>query len=319
MMATLLREKVELNPSPSQASFVDATEQKLILRDGRTLGYAEYGDPSGKPIFFFHGGAGSRLEHPADICAIGARIICIDRPGHGLSDFQPDRKLVDWPDDVAQLADNLGINSFYVLGWSAGGPHALVCAYLLPDRVMSGAVAAGLGPMNRPGAIRGLGFAGRTYVFAARYFPWLIGFFRRMARNTIWGNAEKAKQQLLSAIPNDDKESMLQSGNLDMWFADVREGYKQGWQGVALDDIIIIQDWGFDIADINCRIDIWHGEQDRNVPISSSEYMQERIPNSRATFLPGEEHLFLLSHWATVVQTLVTDLEGEEPEYCVRS
>ena len=100
---------------------------------------------------------------------------------------------------------------------------------------------------------------------------------------------------------------MLQSGNLDMWFADVRESFRQGWQGVAQDDIVIMQDWGFDIADIRVRVDIWHGEQDRNVPLLSSEYMRDRIPNNRAIFLPGEGHFFLLSHWGRVVQTLVTD------------
>ena len=305
-MSISIREDVDLEPAPLQAQPPGETDQTMILRDGRTLGYAQYGDPSGKPVFFFHGGAGSRLEQPADVCAIGARLICTDRPGHGLSDFQPDRKLLDWPDDVAQLADHLGINRFYVLGWSAGGPHALACAYHLPDRVLAGAVAAGLGPMNRPGATGGLGFTGQAFILAAQYIPWLIGLFRRLARNTIWGDAKKAKQQLLSSIPDDDKKRMLQSGNLDMLFADVREGYRQGWQGVALDDIIIIQDWGFDIADIRCHIDIWHGEQDRNVPVFSSKYMHDRIPNSRAMFLPDEGHLFLFNYWGTVVQTLVT-------------
>jgi pimeloyl-ACP methyl ester carboxylesterase len=122
----------------------------------------------------------------------------------------------------------------------------------------------------------------------------------------IWGDPEKAKQQLLSSIPEDDKARMLQSGNFDMWFNDVREGYRQGWHGVARDDIIIMQDWGFDIAKIKVRVDIWHGEQDRNVPVVSGEYLRDRIPNNRATFFPGEGHLFLLSHWGRVVQTLVT-------------
>lgn len=306
-MSTLILDDVVLVPAPLQMEPPGETNGTLTLRDGRTIGYAQYGDPSGKPVFFFHGGAGSRLEHPADVCAIGARLICTDRPGHGLSDFQPDRKLLDWPDDVAQLANHLGINRFYVLGWSAGGPHALACAYQLPERVLAGAVAAGLGPMNRPAATKGFVFPGQAFIFAAQNFPWLIGLFRRTARNTVWGDTEEAKQQLLSSIPDDDKERMLQSGNLDMWFADVREGYRQGWQGVARDDIVIMQDWGFDIADIRVRVDIWHGEQDRNVPLLSSEHMRDRIPNNRATFLPGEGHFFLLSHWGRVVQTLVTD------------
>jgi pimeloyl-ACP methyl ester carboxylesterase len=82
---------VELEPAPLQTEPPSETNGTLTPRDGRTIGYAQYGDPSGKPVFFFHGGAGSGLEHPADVCAIGARLICTDRPGHGLSDLQPDR------------------------------------------------------------------------------------------------------------------------------------------------------------------------------------------------------------------------------------
>jgi len=306
-MSTLIRDHVWLNPTTLQLHPARKFQTTLTLRDGRRLGYAQYGDPSGKPVFFFHGGAGSRLEHPAHLSALGARIICTDRPGHGLSNFQPDRKLLDWPDDIAQLANHLGINRFYVLGWSAGGPHALACAYQMPKRVIAGAVAASPGPMNQPGATKGLTFPKRAFIFASQNIPWLIGVFRKVASNTIWGDPEEVKQKLLSSFPDDDQGLMLQSGNLDMLFADIQEGYRQGWQGATQDDIVIMQDWGFDIADINVRIDIWHGGQDTNVPVFSGEYLRDRIPNSHASFLPGEGHLFLLNHWSAVVQTLITD------------
>ncbi len=306
-MTTLIQENIEVEPVRWQVQPYGENAETLILRDGRRLGYAQYGNPSGRPVFFFHGGAGSRLEHPAHVCAIGARLICTDRPGHGFSDFQPDRKLLDWPADVAQLANHLKINKFYVLGWSAGGPHALACAYQMPERVLACAVAAGLGPMSWTGATRGIGFPGRVFVYAARNLPWLIGLFRMIARNTIWGDTEEARQQLLLSMPIENREHMLQSGNLDMLFADVREGYRQGWQGVARDDVIVMQDWGFDIADIIVRVDVWHGEQDRNVPIQSAEYMRDRIPNTRATFLPGERHFFLMRSWARVVHALISD------------
>lgn len=292
-------------PALLPAEEVYESNQTMTLRDGRALGFAQYGDPSGKPVFFFHGGAGSRLEHPADIRAIGARLICMDRPGHGLSDFKPDRELLEWPDDVAQLANYLGINKFFVLGWSAGGPHALACAYQLSDRVLAGAVSAGLAPMNRPGATKGIVFPGQAFVLSAQNFPWLVGLFRKMARKTIWGDALDAKRRLLLSVPDSDKERMIRSGNFDMWFSDVREGYRQGWQGAAHDDVIIMNDWGFDIADIEVRIDIWHGDQDRNIPIQASEYMRDRIPNNRTTILPGEGHLFLLNNWCRVVQSLI--------------
>ncbi|HSG14897.1 MAG TPA: alpha/beta hydrolase [Anaerolineae bacterium] len=283
----------------------DYLNQTVALSDGRMLGFAQYGDPLGKPVFFFHGGAGSRLEHPTHVCAVGVRIIVIDRPGHGLSDYQPGRQLLDWPRDIEQLADHLRINKFYVLGWSAGGPHALACAYKLPDRVLAGAVAAGMAPANGSRWTKAFPIAGRAFGFAARYLPGLIRLFRRMARRALLGDGEVARQRLLSAFSTEEREFMVASGNIDMFYDDVREGYRRGWQGAARDDMIIFGDWGFDIADINVRIDVWHGDADKNIPPEASQHLHRRIPNSRATFLPGEGHMFLLSRWPDVIQALV--------------
>jgi pimeloyl-ACP methyl ester carboxylesterase len=113
------------------STFINTTNNVFRLRDGRALGYAEYGDPGGTPVFFFHGSPGSRLQrHPdASIASeLGTRIITIDRPGYGLSDFQPERTLLDWPADVAQLADALHIERFAAIGLSGGGPYLLACA-----------------------------------------------------------------------------------------------------------------------------------------------------------------------------------------------
>lgn len=299
--------KDEQTTRPIQISLHDEINQTLTLKDGRKLGFAQYGDPSGKPVFYFHGGAGSRLEQPANICAVGVRLIAPDRPGHGLSDFQQGRELLDWPNDIAQLANHLGIDKFHVLGWSAGGPHALACAYRLPERVMAGAVAAGLAPMNRPGAMDDYPLSGRAFAYGAQHTPKVIGLFRRIARNTILGDAEEARQQLLAAFPKGERDFMETSGNLDMLYRDVCEGYRSGWRGVARDDLILFRDWGFKIADIRVRIDIWHGELDKNIPCSAGAYMHQNIPNSRATFLSGEGHLFLLRHWSDVLHTLVVE------------
>jgi pimeloyl-ACP methyl ester carboxylesterase len=304
-MATFDLHRTKKQSSLPQYRVNDNLNQIITLDDGRRLGFAQHGDPLGAPVFFFHGGAGSRLEHPADVCALGARIICIDRPGHGLSDYQPNRNLLDWPDDVGQLADHLGIDKFYVLGWSAGGPHALACAYKLPSRVLAGSLAASPAPMNRPDWATGQPLSNQPFILAVRRFPGLIGLFRRMGRKMILGDEEKARQQLLSVLPEVDKAYMSSSGNLDMLYHDVREGYRTSWQGVARDDIIVLQDWGFDLTQIEVRIDIWQGDADGQVPFQAAEYLHENIPNSRATFLPEAGHMFLLSHWVEVVQALI--------------
>ena len=91
--------------------------QTLILRCGRRLGFAEYGDPAGKPVLYFHGTPSSRLLHPDEgiTRSLGARLIILERPGFGLSDFQPGRELLDWPDDVVEAADQLDLDCFAVV------------------------------------------------------------------------------------------------------------------------------------------------------------------------------------------------------------
>jgi pimeloyl-ACP methyl ester carboxylesterase len=167
---------------------MDKTNQILDLKDGRKLGFAEYGTPDGKPVFHFNGSGGSRLERPADLnilTALGIRYISTDRPGHGNSSLKQDRELLDWPNDVAAIADDLGIDKFHVLGWSAGGPHALACAYKIPERVISGAIVSGLAPANRPNPYAGYKGFLRALMILGRRFPSLVYIFRRIAAKQI--------------------------------------------------------------------------------------------------------------------------------------
>src|SRR6267154_2568684 len=108
--------------------------QTFRLKRGLRLGFAEFGRADGDPLFYFHGWPSSRLEVGLGdeiFHEVGARIIAIDRPGYGLSDFQPDRKLTDWPNDVCELAGHLGLETFGIIGTSGGGPYAAVCARFL--------------------------------------------------------------------------------------------------------------------------------------------------------------------------------------------
>jgi pimeloyl-ACP methyl ester carboxylesterase len=127
-------------------------DQTVVLRDGRRLGFAEWGDRTGTPVFFFHGMPSSRLNGHADPSVLDrrhVRRIAIDRPGMGLSDFQPERKLLGWPDDVVELADRLGLDRFGVVGNSAGGPYAAACAYKIPARLTHVGIVSGVAPFER--------------------------------------------------------------------------------------------------------------------------------------------------------------------------
>lgn len=129
--------------------------QQIKLPDGRSLAFSAYGDPGGNPILFFHGWPGARLQgrltdQPAK--RLGLRVIAPDRPGFGHSDFQRNRQILYWPDDVGHLADSLGIDKFSVIGLSGGAPYAFACAYKHPNRINSVGVVSGVGPSDVPGS-----------------------------------------------------------------------------------------------------------------------------------------------------------------------
>ena len=280
----------------------------LILEDGRKLGFAEYGVPTGHPVFHFHGSGGSRLEHPSPetiLTNLNIRFISVDRPGNGLSDFQAGRCIIDWAKDIVQLADHLGIERFYVDGHSAGGPHALACAHQLPGRVIAGAAISSVAPMSRPGAYEGMPILNQILARSARYIPLITRMIRWMMRNMLLGNFEKASKQLMASIPDSDKAVLYNSQHIENFVCAVREGFRSGSRGVAQDDTLINRDWGFDLACVKPRIDIWHGEADVNVPIGAAKYLHNILPHTHTTFFPNEGHFFILKYWGKILSALV--------------
>jgi len=123
-----LRRRVRVRRTPL-ASIV------IRLPGGRSIAAQEYGNPAGPPVFYFHGWPASRLE-AAIIPALPVRLSALDRPGYGRSSPCPGRSLLDWAQDVACVADRLGLAKFYIVGLSGGGLFAAACAHELPDRVL---------------------------------------------------------------------------------------------------------------------------------------------------------------------------------------
>ena len=290
----------------------ESTGQTVLLQDGRKLGYAEYGLSSGMPVFHFHGASSCRLERPLDeqvLPETGCRLIVPDRPGHGLSDPQPGRRLLDWPNDISQLADHLGIDTFHVMGYSAGGSYALVCAFKLPERVRAAAAVSSVAPMGRRGAFRGMPLPNQILNGSARWVPWLTKLIRSTMSNMLMADVGKAARRLMSSLPEADKAILYAPEQLDALSNNVREALRPGWRGAAQDDIIVFHDWGFDPAQIRVRVDIWHGTADVNVPCHAGQYLHDTIPDSRVTFLPDEGHFLLFERWGEILTALIG--EGE--------
>jgi pimeloyl-ACP methyl ester carboxylesterase len=282
-------------------------EKRVRLEGGRYLGYAEYGDCTGKPVLYFHGTPSSRLLHPPEepTTLLGARVIVVERPGFGLSDFQRRRKLLDWPEDVISFADALGIDHFPVIGVSGGGPYAAVCAYKIPQRVTKAAILSGVGPTDLAGTTKEMPPIRRAGAAIARKVPWMLGAILWFVANP-HHNAERFFQKMVSGNSPVDQEILSRPEIKAMLMESYQEATRAGVRGFAQDSIILSNPWGFRLEDISIPVYLWHGEEDANVSISAARYEARMIPNCHATFLSGEGHWLFLDHWENILRSILS-------------
>jgi pimeloyl-ACP methyl ester carboxylesterase len=287
----------------------DKINQIIKLKDGRTLGYAEYGASDGKPVFHFHGSSSSRLEHPPDeniLPSLGIRFITADRPGHGLSDFHPNRRLLDWPNDVSALADHLSINKFAVSGWSFGGPYAMACAYKIPERLSAVGLISSFAPYDRPGATAGMVRLNKVRLGLARWIPWWLGKqLMKMQGRALRGNTEGTTRKLMSLLPKADQDVLNNPQVKKVLLPSLGEAYRMGADGAAWEGKILVRPWEFRLQDIKVPVHIWHGDADVNGPLQCSEYLRDTIPKTHATFFPNEGHFLIMKRWGEILAELI--------------
>jgi pimeloyl-ACP methyl ester carboxylesterase len=290
---------------------IDAHQRNMQLRlaDGRTLGFTEYGDPAGTPVFLFHGTPGSRLTFLDDdpvACELGVRLVTPDRPGFGLSDFQPGRTLLDWGKDVAALADHLGLDRFAVAGASGGGPHTAACAHALPERVTAAALVASAAPLEAPDAMHGMTWSNRIGFTLPRYAPWLLRGLVSLQARSIRRSPDAFLRSMLQQLCESDREVLSTEAQQQTVVMHLQEAVRRGSRGTAYEVALMSRPWGFDPGEIRVPVHLWHGEEDTLAPVSMGRYLAATIPGCRAHFLPGIGHMVAEheSHWREILGTL---------------
>lgn len=285
------------------------TTRQVILGDGRTLGFSEYGDPKGKPLFYCHGFPASRLEAELTATAaawIGVRVVAADRPGFGLSDFKPGRSLIDWPDDLRELADLLGIDRFSVLGVSGGGPYALACALRLPARLKGVGVVCGLGPLAGTGLLREMGWPARTSFGLARRMPRLLRLlYEGLLGPPLRRHPEAAMNLLTVAAPAADRAVLARPEVHRIITASIGEAFRPGMRGATWEMGLYSRPWGFAPEEIAIPVRLWHGTADGTVPSSHGRHLATALPNCLPVFTEGEGHFTLpIGHMEEILRTL---------------
>jgi pimeloyl-ACP methyl ester carboxylesterase len=266
--------------------------------DGRTLSVVEAGAPDGPVVITHHGtpgsGAAFRLEQESAEQR-GLRLVAYDRAGYGGSTRKEGRNVADVAADVAAILDAIGAERFATYGVSGGGPHALACAALLPDRCAAAAMVAGVGPADAPDLdfMAGMGEGNIEEFGAAREGPEAL-------RENLAGQAEG----MLAAEPDQLAEAMRAhlsdvdaaalTGELAAFLLDtVRKGLEPGLGGWFDDDMAFIDSWGFDPGAITVPVLVWQGEQDKMVPPDHGRWLGDHVAGASARIFPEEGHITL--------------------------
>lgn len=281
----------------------------ITLQDGRTLAYAEYGDPDGYPVLFQHGYADSHvIRHPDDelTASLGARWIVADQPGVGGSSPHKNRRMVDWGADVEQLADHLELGDFHVAGHSGGGAHALSVAWRLPERVSKVVLASPVAPFDEPGVPELLAMKElRTAASLHRFHP-LIRWALRMEAKRINQDLASYVDAVAEELPAEVATMRRTPEQLAMFEENFHLGYLQKEEGVY-EMLMALWDWGFSPREIKQPVELFYGTFDGIITPEMSLHLSEELPVCTTHRWEAAGHYGFVNreHWIPFVSAAV--------------
>ena len=315
MMTAMIR--LPRLPMPG-VPLIEPPRHEGVVRVGRRrgLGYAEFGDPSGRLVLWHHGTPGARRQIPVKARRaaerLGLRLVCVERPGVGDSTDHRYRCIREWADDAAKVVDHLGHDEFAAAGLSGGGPYALACAHEMPERVvvvgLLGSVSPVAGAEAAPGA---------SVVALAKRFQGILDPMRSLLGPALW----LAIQPLMplgsvayglytSRTPEGDRKVFADPDIKAMFLDDIANASRRRFGAVAHDAALFGRPWGFNIADIDAPVYWWHGDADNIVPIAHAEHSVALLKACEYYVRPRESHLGGFGVADMVLETLATAWDG---------
>lgn len=268
----------------------------LNLTNGE-LYWEEFGDPSGYPLFFFHGWPGSHLQAALASTVgakLGLRLIAPDRPGIGGSQFIADRKISDWPKSVVELADSLGLSKFSIFAVSGGGPYALACAHHIPERLHQVGICSGvpysewLREDDEASALL------RTAIKVHDKLPGLAPPIFSVLRSYMLNlSSVESMRGILPFLPEPDRSFLARTEMIEKLWLSTRESYRQSGEGVLHDIKLLTSEWGFQSWDVRFPIRWWQGDCDEICPLSAIQFVAGKNPSIHLSTYSNEGHYSL--------------------------
>jgi len=294
------------------AASAPLNEGRIRLPSGRRLGYAEFGDPSGPLVLYFHGTPGSRVDAmliEGEALSAGVRLMAVERPGIGLSDYQSGRRILTWPADVEGFVAALGYagTSFGIVALSGGAPYALACVKCIPHRLTHAAIVSGHTPPGAAGVTPGN--QDRLIAFISRR-PRLstVGF--NVAIRTLHRNPDRMARRVMQSWSESDRQLVrCNPAYYSGLIRTLNEATRCGSAGILRNVQLLGSPWGFRLCDLPpTSVSIWHGGCDPIAPVSMGHYFHRQIAGSELIIDPAAGHITMpkwhaaeiLSHFKSI-------------------
>lgn len=298
------------NRPPPLHSRMKAAGGIFRRENGATVAFSEYGDPSGAPVFFFHGWPSSRtMAELADETAreLGLRMISPDRPGIRDSQLDPNRTLLDWPPLLGELAAHLQIDKFKIFAISGGAPYAYVAAWSMPERVERVAVVSGAPPIAELKERLGLLPIHRRMLALRESQPALLRtLFHLMRPFARLKMPIRVRPLLLRFLQPCDANVLRDSKSFEACFDSARQAWRSSAAGVMIDAEIYAKPWGFSLEEVLVPVRLWHGKKDRTFSFPLAEQVATRLPNCEFHLVDDAGHYSLpIRHTHEILADLI--------------
>ena len=276
------------------------------LRDGREMAWRWWGEPEGIPVFRIQGTPASRLYRNPDASVqrdLGVRYLMIDRPGYGGSTRKKGRGIADVADDLAEVLRALGVERIPAMGTSGGGPHVLALAARHPDLVSAATVVVGGTPLEPDEVKQLVGVNAQGYAAAEKGWQELHALLVRIRERLL---GDEGMAGVLKDAPESDRKLMANPAWARIERENLAETLKQGAEGWTDESFAMHGKWDFDPTRIRTSVTWWHGDDDKNAPLSAARRVVAQLPRVDLHVWHGEGHFASLTHDKEIVAELLS-------------